>query len=342
MTQTSAPRLVAQPDRHRRHRQHGAHGLDLGGQRVVARLDPGEGQAVAGEIAEARHRRAADGASRAPRSAGPSGWSRPWVKGSPRSRMRAMRSSSWPAESAASHVPKARKSPRSAGAPVAAGRLPATSGASPGTRPRHQPLVFLVDQRLGAVERRLELADLGGERRVLAFGAEARAIERHDAEHGEEDRADHRDQGDDLRRARDRRAAVPVAAKAGCADRGARRAAHAAARIPVVFLPCPRMQRTPFSPRPDTRGVWHPTARHRPPGRSPPYSRESPQCRPSMEGRESMSARKRRDRGPRSALDSVCSRESTKKAGGAGLFSTREGGIAPASRANLSSGSGPA
>ena len=115
-----------------------------------------------------------------------------WLKGSPLSRRLAIDCSRSAAESGASHVRRRRRRCHPTGAPTAAGNLPATSGGSPGRRPGDQPLVVLVGEPLQAIDRHLEVADLGSHDRVLGVGAVAGAKQDDDAEHGEEHRADHR------------------------------------------------------------------------------------------------------------------------------------------------------
>ena len=191
--------LVAQPDRHRRHRQHGAHGFDFRGQRVVTALDLGKGQAVAGEIAETRHRRAADrGPAHLDQAVGAAG----------HDQCEGFAALAHADDAVVELAGRIRRQPHAEGEELgAADRRAGDCRQAAGNQrrlarhgPRHQALVVVVDQRLGAVERCPQLADLGVQGRVLAFSAEARPIKRHDAEHGEEHRAHHRDQGDDLRR----------------------------------------------------------------------------------------------------------------------------------------------
>ena len=251
--------LVAQPDRHRRHRQHGAHGLDFRGQRRVALLHLGKGQAVAGQVAEARHRRAAD---RRPahldQPVGPAGDG----EGEGLATLAHAGDALVELAGRIGRQPFAESEEIGAADRRAGDRRQRTGDQRrlARHRPRHQTLVLVVDQRLGAVERRLELADFRDKRRVLAFGAEARAIERDHREHGEEHRAHHRHQGDDLRRAEiDGR-------KTGCGKGGTdrQRSEEGSAcrctnprRIPAM----PAHAEHPLaSPHPDTRGVWLVTA----------------------------------------------------------------------------------
>ena len=112
------------------------------------------------------------------------------VKGSPRSRRRAIGASSRPADSGCSHVPKARKAARSAGAPAASEQAPATSGGSPGApqaTSRWSSSSTSASAR-SAVD--LEVGDLMAERLVLGLGAIAGADQRDGAQHRESDRAD--------------------------------------------------------------------------------------------------------------------------------------------------------
>ncbi len=64
--------------------------------------------------------------------------------------------------------------------------------------PGYEPLVFLVDQRLGAIGDRLQVAHFQAQARILRLGAVARADELHGGEHREGDGADERRHEHDL------------------------------------------------------------------------------------------------------------------------------------------------
>ena len=122
----------------------------------MARLDLGAGEAVAGEVAEADDGRAADGAAARPRSAGRALVATTRLKGSPRSRSRAIGAIEAAGRIRASA--RCRRRGRRRGRPA---RRRRRQGAGDERRlarraPGDQPLVLLVDQRLGAVGGRLE------------------------------------------------------------------------------------------------------------------------------------------------------------------------------------------
>ena len=189
MTQASSAFWIARPHRHRRRGEHGAGGGDLGDEEPAPRLRLGARQAIAGEVAEARHGKAADGPSlHLDQAIGLR------IDGD---------------QEGFAAVAKARdRAIEAAGRfrlqPVAEGKEPGALARCAGRfeevagdqrrrarrAPGDQPLVLAGDQRLGAIRGRLEVGDLVAERLVFDFDPVARADERDRAEHREGDRAD--------------------------------------------------------------------------------------------------------------------------------------------------------